>query len=93
MVHSVVLLFVLVGAGPLAAQIPTALLAGILIKVGLDIIDWGFLLRAHKLSLKTASVMYGVLFMTVFWARGLSPKRSIDKGVTINNAKRGDGTH
>ena len=67
MVHSVVLLFVLVGAGPLAAQIPTALLAGILIKVGLDIIDWGFLLRAHKLSLKTASVMYGVLFMTVFW--------------------------
>ena len=67
MVHSVVLLFVLVGAGPLAAQIPTALLAGILIKVGLDIIDWGFLLRAHKLSLKTASVMYGVLLMTVFW--------------------------
>ncbi len=67
MVHSLVLLFVLVGAGPLAAQIPTALLAGILIKVGLDIIDWGFLLRAHKLSLKTASVMYGVLLMTVFW--------------------------
>ena len=67
MVHSVVLLIVLVGAGPLAAQIPTALLAGILIKVGLDIIDWGFLLRAHRLSLKTASVMYGVLLMTVFW--------------------------
>jgi len=67
MVHSVVLLLVLVGAGPLAAQIPTALLAGILIKVGLDIIDWGFLLRAHRLSLKTASVMYGVLLMTVFW--------------------------
>jgi len=67
MVHSVVLLFVLVGAGPLAAQIPTALLAGIFIKVGLDIIDWGFLLRAHRLSLKTASVMYGVLLMTVFW--------------------------
>ena len=67
MVHSLVLLIVLVGAGPLAEQIPTALLAGILIKVGLDIIDWGFLLRAHKLSLKTATVMYGVLLMTVFW--------------------------
>ncbi len=67
MVHSVVLLVVLVGAGPLAAEIPTALLAGILIKVGLDIIDWGFLLRAHRLSLKTAAVMYGVLLMTVFW--------------------------
>ncbi|KGG16720.1 MULTISPECIES: SulP family inorganic anion transporter [unclassified Prochlorococcus] len=67
MVHSIVLLIVLLGAGPLAAQIPEALLAGILIKVGLDIIDWGFLLRAHRLSLKTAVVMYGVLFMTVFW--------------------------
>ena len=67
MVHSMVLLLVLVGAGPLAAEIPTALLAGILIKVGLDIIDWGFLLRAHRLSIKTAAVMYGVLMMTVFW--------------------------
>ncbi len=67
MMHSIVLLIVLIGAGPLAEQIPTALLAGILIKVGLDIIDWGFLLRAHKLSLKTAAVMYGVLLMTVFW--------------------------
>tara|TARA_Y100001978_G_scaffold52816_1_gene47403 strand:- start:6263 stop:7921 length:1659 start_codon:yes stop_codon:yes gene_type:complete len=67
MVHSLVLLIVLIGAGPLAEKIPTALLAGILIKVGLDIIDWGFLMRAHKLSLKTAAVMYGVLLMTVFW--------------------------
>ena len=67
MVHSIVLLIVLVGAGPLAEKIPTALLAGILIKVGLDIIDWGFLSRAHKLSLKTSVVMYGVLLMTVFW--------------------------
>ena len=67
MVHSIVLLLVLLGAGPYAAEIPTALLAGILIKVGLDIIDWGFLIRAHNLSLKTAGVMYGVLLMTVFW--------------------------
>ena len=67
MTHSIVLLIVLVAAGPLASQIPKALLAGILIKVGLDIIDWRFLLRAHKLSLKTAAVMYGVLLMTVFW--------------------------
>ena len=67
MSHSFVLLVVLLGAGPLAAQIPTALLAGILIKVGLDIIDWGFLLRAHRLSGKTAVLMYSVLLMTVFW--------------------------
>ncbi|MAR06050.1 MAG: sodium-independent anion transporter [Cyanobium sp. NAT70] len=67
MTHSLVLLFVLLGAGPLASKIPTSLLAGILIKVGLDIIDWGFLLRAHRLSGKTAVLMYGVMLMTVFW--------------------------
>jgi len=67
MTHSVVLLLVLLGAGSMAAEIPTALLAGILIKVGLDIIDWGFLLRAHRLSGKTAALMYAVMLMTVFW--------------------------
>ena len=67
MTHSIVLLLLLLGAGPLAEGIPTALLAGILIKVGLDIIDWGFLRRAHRLSIKTALVMWGVLLMTVFW--------------------------
>ena len=67
MTHSIVLLLLLLGADPLAAGIPTALLAGILIKVGLDIIDWGFLRRAHRLSKKTALVMWSVLLMTVFW--------------------------
>lgn len=67
MTHSIVLLLLLLGAGPLAEGIPTALLAGILIKVGLDIIDWGFLRRAHRLSFKTALVMWGVLLLTVFW--------------------------
>lgn len=67
MTHSVVLMLILIGAGGFAEQIPTALLAGILIKVGLDIIDWGFLFKAHRLSAKTAALMYGVLLMTVFW--------------------------
>ena len=67
MTHSLVLLLLLLGAAPLAESIPTALLAGILIKVGLDIIDWGFLHRAHRLSVKTALVMWGVLLLTVFW--------------------------
>ena len=67
MTHSLVLLLLLLGAAPLAESIPTALLAGILIKVGFDIIDWGFLHRAHRLSVKTALVMWGVLLLTVFW--------------------------
>lgn len=66
MVHALVLLGVVLGAGSLTEPIPHAVLAGILIKVGIDIIDWGFLRRAHRLSLKGSGLMYGVLFLTVF---------------------------
>jgi len=66
MVHAIVLLIVVFWAAPLTAPIPHAVLAGILIKVGIDIIDWGFLKRAHRISLKAAALMYGVLFLTVF---------------------------
>jgi len=41
-------------------------LAGIALKVGIDILDWSFLKRAHKVSLKGTIIMYGVLFLTVF---------------------------
>ncbi|MGD1898398.1 MAG: SulP family inorganic anion transporter [Phormidesmis sp.] len=66
MVHAFLLAAVLLGAGPLTEQIPLAVLAGILIKDGIDIIDWSFLRRAHKVSLKAAGLMYGVLLLTVF---------------------------
>ena len=45
---------------------PVAVLAGIAIKVGIDIIDWGFLRRAHRVSGRGATIMYGVIAMTVF---------------------------
>ncbi|MGD1807455.1 SulP family inorganic anion transporter [Dapis sp. BLCC M126] len=64
--HSVILLFILLWAGKLTEVIPQTILAGILLKVGIDIIDWEFLKRAHKLSLKAAGIMYCVLFLTVF---------------------------
>ena len=64
--HSVILLFILLWAGKLTEVIPQAILAGILLKVGIDIIDWEFLKRAHKLSLKAAGIMYSVLLLTVF---------------------------
>jgi len=65
--HAVVLLLICLGAGSLASPIPLALLAGILLKVGLDIIDWSFLLRAPRLSLRTTALMWLVLLLTVFW--------------------------
>ncbi len=64
--HALVLLLVIFWAGPLTAQIPNAVLAGILLKVGIDILDWGFIKRAPKISLKGTGIMYMVLFLTVF---------------------------
>ncbi|MEM8809732.1 MAG: SulP family inorganic anion transporter [Cyanobacteria bacterium P01_G01_bin.38] len=66
MIHAGVLLTIVLGASGLTAKIPHTVLAGILIKVGIDIIDWGFLRRAHRVSLKAAGIMYGVMFLTVF---------------------------
>jgi len=66
MIHAVILLMVVLWAAPLTAPIPNAVLAGILIKVGIDIIDWNFLKRAHVLSLRAAFIMYGVMLLTVF---------------------------
>jgi len=61
-----ILLVVILGAASLTAWIPMAVLAGIALKVGIDIIDWGFLKRAHQVSIKAAMIMYGVIILTVF---------------------------
>lgn len=65
-IHAVVLLVIVLGAGGLTENIPNAVLAGILIKVGIDIIDWGFLKRAHQISIRATGLMYMVLLLTVF---------------------------
>jgi len=64
-VRAVILMLVILLAAPLASLIPLAVLAGIAFKVGLDIIDWDFLRRAHHLSLKAALITYGVIALTV----------------------------
>lgn len=66
MVHALVLLAIVLGLSPLAAQIPHAVLAGILVKVGLDIIDWSYLRRAHKGPRWDFGLMIMVLALTVF---------------------------
>ena len=65
-IHALVLLIIVLQAGGLTASIPHTVLAGILIKVGIDIIDWSFIKRAHKVSFKATALMYGVLLLTVF---------------------------
>ncbi|NEP57210.1 MAG: SulP family inorganic anion transporter [Symploca sp. SIO2G7] len=64
--RALILLVVVLGAASLTAMIPMAVLAGIALKVGINIIDWDFLKRAHKVSWKGSLIMYGVIILTVF---------------------------
>lgn len=64
--HSVILLALLLGLGPVAEKVPHAALAGILLKVGWDIIDWGYLRRIRNAPREKVFVMLVTLFLTVF---------------------------
>jgi SulP family sulfate permease len=66
MIHAVVLLAVILGLGPLLSQVPYAVLAGILVKVGIDVIDWRFIRRLHRAPRIDFILMLAVLAMTVF---------------------------
>lgn len=64
--HAVILLFIVLGAGVLAEDIPKAVLAGILIKVGTDIVDWDYLKRLNTAPKAGVFIMFTVFFVTVF---------------------------
>lgn len=64
--RAIVLLVLVVFAADLTAYIPLAVLAAIAIKVGLNILDWSFLKRAHRVSTSATFIMYGVMLLTVF---------------------------
>ncbi len=66
MVHGLILLAVALVLAPVASLIPHAALAGILVKVGYDIIDWSYLKRAHKGPRWDLALMGVVLGLTVF---------------------------
>lgn len=64
--HSIILLALVLGLGPLAEQVPHAALAGILMKVGWDIIDWNYLKRCTRAPRDKVVVMLITFAMTVF---------------------------
>jgi SulP family sulfate permease len=66
MTHGLLLLAVVISLAPLAEKIPHAVLAGILVKVGYDIIDWAYVKRAHKGPRWDLVLMALVLGLTVF---------------------------
>jgi len=63
--HALVLLAIVLGLGGLAGHIPNAVLAGILIKVGVDIIDWPYLKRIRQAPRAGVFFMVVVLLLTV----------------------------
>ena len=63
---AVALLLFLLGLGRYVEPIPRAALAGLLMKVGWDIIDWHLLARLHRIRREHLTVMMITLGLTVF---------------------------
>ena len=66
MLCALLLLAALLGLGRFVEPIPLAALAGVLMKVGWDIIDWRLLSRLHRLRREHLLVMLMTLILTVF---------------------------
>ncbi|WP_217526383.1 SulP family inorganic anion transporter [Vibrio cholerae] len=64
--RALMLALVVLVAGGLTEPIPMAVLAGIAVYVGVNILDWAFIQRAHKIGLQGMAIMYGVMLLTVF---------------------------
>ncbi len=65
-IHAIILLALVLGLGPLASKIPHAALAGILMKIGWDIVDWGYIKRIRRAPRDKIVVMFVTFGLTVF---------------------------
>ena len=63
--RAVILALIILAGSGLASRIPLAVLAAIVFKVGIDIVDWDFLGRVPRLSRKGALITYVVIALTV----------------------------
>ena len=64
--RAAILLALVMGLGKYVEVIPHAVLAGILMKVGWDIIDWRFITRIHRVQKGHLLVMLVTMGLTVF---------------------------
>ena len=64
--RAAILLALVLGLGRFVEEIPHAVLAGILMKVGWDIIDWRFITRIHRVQREHLVVMALTMLLTVF---------------------------
>ncbi len=63
--RALVLLALVLGAGSYVESVPLAALAGILLKVGWDIVDWRFLKRMHRVQREHLMIMGITMVLTV----------------------------
>ena len=81
MVHSVTLLLIVLFLAPHASKIPLAVLAGILTKVGFDILDYKFLKILNKISRQNLLIMITVFLLTIF----VDLIMAVGVGITISS--------
>ncbi|MBT8221003.1 MAG: SulP family inorganic anion transporter [Bacteroidia bacterium] len=67
MIAGILLLIILLGLGPIASQIPAAVLAGILITVGIGVMDYKGLKAIPYMPRQEVFVMLVVLILSSFW--------------------------
>jgi len=67
MVAALLLLVILLALGPVASQIPAAVLAGILITVGIGVMDYKGLKAIPNMPKSEIAIMLVVLLLSVFW--------------------------
>ncbi len=67
MISGILLLIILLALGPIASQIPAAVLAGILITVGIGVMDYKGLRALPKMQLSEVIILLIVLLLSVFW--------------------------
>ncbi|WP_378185976.1 SulP family inorganic anion transporter [Aquimarina sp. W85] len=67
MIAGLLLLLVLLGLGPIASQIPAAVLAGILVTVGIGVMDYKGLKAIPSMPKVEVIIMILVMLLSVFW--------------------------
>lgn len=67
MIAGVLLLIILLALGPIASQIPAAVLAGILITVGIGVMDYKGLKAIPKMTKSDTAILIIVLVLSTFW--------------------------
>lgn len=67
MMSGVLLFVIMLFLGPIASEIPAAVLAGILITVGIGVMDYRGLKALRKMDRSEAIILITVLLLTVFW--------------------------